>query len=403
MVNPLRMSRNVYGSNPAFDLPRHYDRPAQDYTDAPSPEGVTLERLGVKGGGLVMALGAGGATGLAYLAGTLWALEEATGVDLRYAPDVIVGTSAGSICAAYLRHGVSPRDLSLMEPPEWTSPDPDRRQLLVPHWVGRGELCRRLIGTSFEIIHHLRRVPRANPPWEWWQSLFPAGLYSIKDADWDHQRMPREWPDRPLWVVTADMDRFERVVLRTPLLQHETADLRTALTASMALPGVWPPVRLRERRLYDGGVTKSTTHLDLAIQANAKVAVAIAPFGFDPGYPFDRRRLSPARRGVLKQLLVEIDEAKAAGIEVLPFAPTREEVQLAAGNLLDRSNTEEIARAAYAAGLRRLERPDAQVPLELIRELEPKKTPVKELYLNLFDVTYDPARALRGRPTSLIR
>src|SRR4051794_14882773 len=51
-----------------------------------------------------LVLGAGGMVGLAYNAGALHALHELGGVDVAGA-DLIVGTSAGSVVAAYLRSG----------------------------------------------------------------------------------------------------------------------------------------------------------------------------------------------------------------------------------------------------------------------------------------------------------
>src|SRR5437868_11879985 len=57
-----------------------------------------------------LVLGAGGAVGHAYHAGVLAALAE-TGWDPRSA-EFIVGTSAGSIVAAFLRAGMSGADLA---------------------------------------------------------------------------------------------------------------------------------------------------------------------------------------------------------------------------------------------------------------------------------------------------
>src|SRR5687768_10821746 len=58
-----------------------------------------------------LVLGAGGATGAAFHAGTLLALEHDIGWDPRTA-DVIVGSSAGSIVGALLRAGLTTDDLS---------------------------------------------------------------------------------------------------------------------------------------------------------------------------------------------------------------------------------------------------------------------------------------------------
>ncbi len=53
----------------------------------------------------------------------------------------------------------------------------------------------------------------------------------------------------PLWVVATDVDTGERVILRD-------GDLRDAVRASCSFPGVFPPMPLAGRRLYDGGVAE---------------------------------------------------------------------------------------------------------------------------------------------------
>src|SRR5581483_3076538 len=56
----------------------------------------------------VLVLGGGGVLGEAWMMGVLAGIEDATGFDLRDC-DYYVGTSAGSIVAAHLVAGQSPR------------------------------------------------------------------------------------------------------------------------------------------------------------------------------------------------------------------------------------------------------------------------------------------------------
>src|SRR3954447_13325295 len=58
-----------------------------------------------------LVLGAGGAVGHAFHAGVLSVLTEETGWDARDA-EYVVGTSAGSGVASFLRAGLAPRDLA---------------------------------------------------------------------------------------------------------------------------------------------------------------------------------------------------------------------------------------------------------------------------------------------------
>jgi len=52
--------------------------------------------------------------------------------------------------------------------------------------------------------------------------------------------------------------------------------ISTAVRASGALPMVYAPVRVKDRELIDGGMV-STTNLDIAVEAGAKLIVVINP------------------------------------------------------------------------------------------------------------------------------
>ena len=52
--------------------------------------------------------------------------------------------------------------------------------------------------------------------------------------------------------------------------------ISTAVRASTALPMVYEPVRVRDRELIDGGIV-STTNIDVAVEAGAKLVVVVNP------------------------------------------------------------------------------------------------------------------------------
>ena len=56
----------------------------------------------------------------------------------------------------------------------------------------------------------------------------------------------------------------------------EDVPISTAVRASGALPMVYAPVRVDDRELIDGGIV-STTNLDIAVEAGAKLIVVINP------------------------------------------------------------------------------------------------------------------------------
>jgi NTE family protein len=73
----------------------------------------------------------------------------------------------------------------------------------------------------------------------------------------------------PVLVVATDVDTGERVVLRE-------GDVREAVRASCSFPGVFPPMVLDGRRLYDGGVsTVIPTRLARDMAGEAGVVVAV--------------------------------------------------------------------------------------------------------------------------------
>ncbi len=77
-----------------------------------------------------------------------------------------------------------------------------------------------------------------------------------------------------LYLTATDLDSCERVVLGVD--GSRDVPISTAVRASGALPMVYAPVRVHDRELIDGGIV-STTNLDLAIQAGAKLVVVINP------------------------------------------------------------------------------------------------------------------------------
>src|SRR5262249_545130 len=62
-----------------------------------------------------------------------------------------------------------------------------------------------------------------------------------------------------------------------------------AVSASTALPMIYKPVKIKDRELIDGGIL-STTNLDIAVEAGAKLIVVVNPLvpyvnDFDPKIP----------------------------------------------------------------------------------------------------------------------
>jgi NTE family protein len=73
--------------------------------------------------------------------------------------------------------------------------------------------------------------------------------------------------DVPLALVAADLMTGREVILRRGLL-------RVAALASMAIPGIYPPLRMGEHVLVDGGVVNPVP-ISVAVEMGADVVIAV--------------------------------------------------------------------------------------------------------------------------------
>ncbi len=79
---------------------------------------------------------------------------------------------------------------------------------------------------------------------------------------------------RELYLTATDLDTCERIVFGAD--GYDDVPISTAVRASGALPMVYAPVQVKGRELVDGGIV-STTNLDIAVEAGAKLVVVINP------------------------------------------------------------------------------------------------------------------------------
>ncbi len=91
-------------------------------------------------------------------------------------------------------------------------------------------------------------------------------------------RLPStEWPREPLTITAVDAatGAFETFT------RSSGVDLVTAVAASCAVPGVYPPITAGERRFVDGGV-RSVANVDLAAGYDRVVVLAPITRGIGP-------------------------------------------------------------------------------------------------------------------------
>lgn len=342
-----------------------------------------------------LVLGAGGLMGLAYHAGVLRALEQETSFRADEA-ELMVGTSAGAVIAAYLRAGWGVEDLwnlamdaAKLEGTTPPLPAPRRRRRLpigamarlanqagaenvpTPPVGGMAEwdrhvmapafrtpldLARRGVGAAYVLSRSVIRLPGpALPPLpQAVANLIPGGLFAMPEG---RRRLaadlPEAWPQgsrRDLWLVAYDINHRQRVVLGrygTPRIS-----LVDAVMASSAIPGVYAPVELDDMTLVDGGVS-STTHLNLATAAGCDRIICLAPMAFDPAAaPSTLDQM--VRRWATRSLEREVAAANAKGIVAEVYRPTRAEIRSQGLNFMRPGGLQKVAEAAFEATLARL-------------------------------------------------
>ncbi|MFJ8855005.1 patatin-like phospholipase family protein [Streptomyces sp. NPDC102437] len=208
-----------------------------------------------------LVLGAGGVTGSAWETGILHGLAKA-GVDL-FAADVIIGSSAGAVVGAQLASGL----LGL--------PELYELQLADPQDMTGGRLG------PLMLLRYAGAVLSARTPEAYGRKLGRIAQDARPGITEEQRReaiasrlLSPEWPGRPLLVTAVDATTGE---LHT-FDRDGGVSLVDAVTASCAVPGVWPVTRIQGRTWIDGGV-HSTANAQLAAGYGRVVVIAPSASG----------------------------------------------------------------------------------------------------------------------------
>ena len=201
------------------------------------------DRIVGRGGKIGLALGGGGARGLAHVP-MLEVLDE-----LQVRPDYIAGTSIGAVMGVLYASGMTGRQI---------------RALIDRLTVSDGESW---LGSLFK--------EDAARWWDWIDLRFGHGglLDSDRFVDFIERQIGVRRFDElkiPLEVVAADFWKREPVVF-------ERGELAPAIQASIAIPGLFNPVEYRGRVLVDGGLVNPVP-FDL-LQDRCDTVIAIDVLG----------------------------------------------------------------------------------------------------------------------------
>jgi NTE family protein len=310
-----------------------------------------------------LVLGAGGATGGAFHAGMLTALEAATGWDPRSAT-VILGTSAGSITGAMLRAGFRPADIAART--EGTPLSPEGAARLDSAGLSPGEAPvapgpesdrrRRLSGgpSAPSVVWAAARRPWAVRPPAILAGLRRAGVRpTTVISDGVRALLGDRWPAAPLWVAALRLEDGRLVIFG-----RERAPVATpgqAVAASCAVPGWFAPMPIGGVRYVDGGQrARAGRGLDLVLVS--------APMGrTGPG-----ASQGPWRQVARAQLAVEAEGLRRRGVPVVAFQPTAEDQAVMGPDAMDASRRGPVVRQVMASTRARLRRPDVAARLAVL-------------------------------------
>jgi NTE family protein len=234
-----------------------------------------------------LVLGGGGFTGGVYEIGALRALDLLAVNSTVNNFDIYVGTSAGAFIAALSANGVTPEEMMrvVTRQGKVTFKDIDIGDLLRPNLL---EFARKGALMPFRAAAMARKLitqPGGTSLMDVILGLadnLPSGLYTGAGIEsYLHEVLSEpgrtdDFAELPceLYLAATDLDTCERVVFGVD--GHEDVPISTAVRASGALPMVYAPVRVNDRELIDGGMV-STTNLDIAVEAGAKLVVVINP------------------------------------------------------------------------------------------------------------------------------
>ena len=312
---PIGRRELVLGSTAAFVSSASAQAPAGAQAVQPKiafdddlavPFPAPADRSLGKGKDRGLALGGGGEYFAAWMLGFAHGLR-AGGVPYEM-PDVIVGTSAGSVVGSTIAgghlerltrefdfFGDFPKILAALVP----TPKPNAGQMRAL------EICRTVSDGSIATIQAIGRGAMAsrNPSVSKLQDM--VGILTGN----------RSWPGSKFHATTMDCYTGERLVVS----EANGIPISHAVSASMSLPGIFGPTWIGDRICMDGGMSPTSTHSDLLAGAKRVLVISLTDGGAGSG-----PRFSNIPNGIQQ----EIRNLEAAGTKALLIAANPGRVNL---------------------------------------------------------------------------
>ena len=256
---------------------------------------------------IALALAGGGPLGAIYEIGTLTALAESLdGLDFNEL-DIYVGVSAGGFIAAGLANGLTPAAMCRMFIDSESAEVPfEPEMLLKPAFAEYGRRAASVPGLILESLRDYFSNPVQKNLLASFQRLaqaIPTGLFDNKGIGDYMERLfsaPGRTNDfrdlrRQLFLVATDLDSGASVAFGARGQDH--VPISTAIQASAALPGLFPPVQIDGHYFVDGAL-KKTMHASVALKEGAGLVLCVNPL-----VPFDAELSARVKHGHKRRLI----------------------------------------------------------------------------------------------------
>ena len=228
---------------------------------------------------IALVLSGGGARGFAHI-GVLRVLRE-----LRVPVDMVVGTSMGSVVGGAYAAGASVADLERMaRQTDWERVIADRPAREDLEFRRREEDV--LLPSRLEFGVHGDGV--SLPP-------SAAGNAALEQAL--GRLLPAGTRDRPVNQLALPFRSVASDLVSGELVDLVDTPLFLTVRASLAVPGVFAPVRVKQRLVVDGGLVRNLP-VDLAHQMGADIVIAV-----NVGTPLAPEKTLGSALGVAQQMI----------------------------------------------------------------------------------------------------
>jgi NTE family protein len=323
---------------------------------------------------MALALAGGGPLGAIYEIGALMALSEALdGFDFTDL-DAYVGVSAGGFIAAGLANGLSPAYLYRMFIDSDSAEVPFEPEVLLRPALG--EYARRVSTIpallSESLLEYLRSPLRRDflASFQRLSQAIPTGLFNNAGVDDFLTRLfslPGMTNDfrrlrHRLYLVATDLDSGTAIAFGAE--GHDHVPIATAIRASAALPGLFPPVEI-DGRWYVDGALKKTLHASVALKEGARLVLCINPLvPFDATHASHEKHVRQRRLvdGGLPVVLAQtfraiIHSRMKTGLakydieykdaDVILFEPDRDDADMFFTNMFSYADRKQLSEKAY--------------------------------------------------------